>query len=308
MTLAGLDNPDLKWQKNHKTNIGFDFELFDSRLQGTVDYYWEMSKDNRINVNISPSHGFSSYPDNLGSVLNRGTEISLSYKYINKIKRITKELVAFNKKQDAQVENKPMVYYIEGESFNTIWAVQSLGIDPATGNELFQKLNGQVTDVWATEDLVAVGCRDPKLEGTFGTFFRYKDLSLNAYFSFRMGGDIYNETLVDKVENSNPQDNVDRRAFDQGWRKAGDVSFYRRPGNKVTQATSRFVQQENYLKMSSLNVSWYFPNRFCQHIGMKSAKLSVFLNDVFTVSSIKQERGIAYPFARNYSASLQLTF
>lgn len=325
VTLAGIDNPDLKWQKNHKTNVGFDFELFDSRLQGTFDYYWEMSKDNRINVNVSPSHGFSSYPDNLGSVLNRGAEVSLSYKYlnkkdfqgsvfgsvirnVNKIKKITKELVAFNKKQDAQVENKPMVYYIEGESFNTLWAVQSLGIDPATGNELFQKRNGMVTDVWATEDLVAVGCSDPKLEGTFGTFFRYKDLSLNAYFSFRMGGDIYNETLVDKVENSNPQDNVDRRAFDQGWKKAGDVSFYRRPGNKVTQATSRFVQQENYLKMSSLNVSWYFPDRLCRQVGMKSMKLSVFLNDVFTLSSVKQERGIAYPFARNYSASLQLTF
>lgn len=323
--LAGIDNPDLKWQKNHKTNIGVDFELFHSRLKGSFDYYWEMSQDNRINVNIAPSAGFASYPDNLGSVLNRGLEIGLNYKYldkgdwqgsvfgtairnVNKIKKITKELVAFNNKQDANAGNKPMVYYIENESFNTIWAVQSLGINPANGDELFLKRNGQVTNEWNTEDLIPAGCNDPKLEGTFGTFFRYKNFSLNAYFSFRLGADLYNETLVDKVENSNPQENVDRRAFDQGWKKPGDVSFYRKPGNKETKATTRFIQKENYLKMGSLNLTYYLPASFCQKICVKNAKFSVYMNDVFTISSIKQERGISYPFARNYSASLQLTF
>lgn len=325
VSLAGIDNPDLKWQKNHKTNVGLDFELFHSRLKGTLDYYWEMSKDNRINVNVAPSLGFSSYPDNLGSVMNRGLEIGLNYKYldredlqgsvfgtairnVNKIKKITKELVAFNNRQDANAGNKPMVYYIENESFNTIWAVQSLGIDPASGDELFLKRDGQVTKEWSTDDLIPAGCSDPKLEGTFGTFLRYKDFSLNAYFSFRLGADLYNETLVDKVENSNPQDNVDRRAFDQGWKNPGDVSFYRRPGNKETKATTRFIQKENYLKMGSLNLTYYFPTVFCRKICLKNAKFSIYMNDVFTVSSIKQERGISYPFARNYSASLQLTF
>ncbi len=325
VNLAGIDNPDLKWQKNHKTNVGMDFELFHSRLKGSFDYYWEMSQDNRINVNVAPSSGFSSYPDNLGSVLNRGLEIGLNYKYldkgdwqgavfgtairnVNKIKKITKELVAFNNKQDANAGNKPMVYYIENESFNTIWAVQSLGINPANGDELFRKRNGQMTSEWSTEDLIPAGCSDPKLEGTFGTFFRYKDFSLNAYFAFRLGADLYNETLVDKVENSSPQDNVDRRAFDQGWKKPGDVSFYRKPGNKETKATTRFIQKENYLKMGSLNLTYYLPVSFCRKICLKNAKFSVYMNDVFTVSSIKQERGISYPFARNYSASLQLTF
>lgn len=325
VSLAGIDNPDLKWQKNHKTNIGLDFELFQSRLKGTLDYYWEMSKDNRINVSLAPSLGFSSYPDNLGSVMNRGMEIGLNYKYldkgdwqgsvfgtairnVNKIKKITRELIAFNKKQDANTGNKPMVYYIENESFNTIWAVQSLGIDPASGDELFLKRNGEITKEWSTEDLIPAGCSDPKLEGTFGTFFRYRDFSLNAYFSFRFGADLYNETLVDKVENSNPQENVDRRAFDQGWKSAGNVSFYRRPGNKETKATTRFIQKENYLKMGSLNLTYYLPVAFCRKIYLKNAKFSIYMNDVFTVSSIQQERGISYPFARNYSASLQLTF
>lgn len=323
--IVGIDNPNLKWQRKLKTNVGTEFELFRSRLKGSFDYYWETSSDNMTDVALPPSLGFSSYKDNLGKVTNKGIELSLNYKYIdtkdfqsnffinlirnvNTVKEISKELVAFNKIQDSNVDNRPLVRYIEGESENTLWAVPSLGIDPATGDELFLNRYGKVTRVWDANDYLPMGCKDPKLEGSFGNTFSYKGLQLNLYFSYRFGADIYNETLVNKVENSDANKNVDRRAFDQGWKKEGDVSFYKRPGSTKTEPTSRFIEKENYLKLGSINVSYYLPSELCKSIKLQTAKVTLFMNDIATWSSVKQERGIEYPFARNISVSLQLTF
>ena len=60
------------------------------------------------------------------------------------------------------------------------------------------------------------------MEGTFGTNFTWKGLSLNMTFRYRIGGQMYNQTLVDKVQDVDLRYNVDRRAFEERWQKPGD--------------------------------------------------------------------------------------
>ena len=330
--LKAYGNRDLKWQKTEKLNIGVDFTLLDNRLSGYFNYYKETSKSVLTDVLVAPSLGFSSYKDNLGQVENKGIELNLKGTIIrnvnkglqwdvfvslvrnrNRLLKLSDALVAWNKNQDEATvdkENKrPVVRYQEGQSIHTIWANESLGIDPVTGDEVFLDLNGRKVDRWSTDNYKPLGCEDPEFEGNFGTMLRYKGFMLNAYFKYSYGGDIYNKTLVDKVENVDPLKNADRRVLYDRWKNVGDIAKYKAITNTTaTMPTSRFIEQQNYITLSSLNLSYEFNWKGLEQLGIERLKLSAIGNDVFRVSSVKMERGINYPFARTFSLAAQITF
>lgn len=76
----------------------------------------------------------------------------------------------------------------------------------------------------------------------------------------------------------------------------------------VTKPTSRFIEDNNWLELSTLNLSYEFKMPWMKKIGLKRLKALFYMNDVFRVSTVKQERGIDYPFARNFSIGLQARF
>ena len=330
--LKAFGNPNLKWQETEKLNVGIDFSLFNNRLSGYFNIYRDVSKSVLTDVSLAPSLGFDSYKDNLGEIENKGIELNLRaivYKNIhqgmqwdlffnvvknkNRLLKLNDALIAYNKTQDDKANEegykKPMVRYEEGKSINTIWVNESLGIDPNTGEEVFLDRNGNKVNEWSTENYKPMGCKDPEFEGNFGTMFMYKGFQLNAYFRYSYGGDIYNETLVDKVENVDPRKNADKRVLYDRWKKPGDIAKYKAINNtSETKQTSRFIEEENYITLSSLNLSYQFTLEQLKGLGIERLKLSLIGNDVFRLSTVKMERGTTYPFARNYSVSAQITF
>ncbi|MDY5487647.1 MAG: SusC/RagA family TonB-linked outer membrane protein [Butyricimonas virosa] len=340
--VMALGNEKLGWQRTLQQNYGLDIDLWDERINFTGNYYVKLSKDVLTSVTLPPSLGFGSYMDNLGEVKNYGYELSLRVALLkkpskqlywsvnatalhnkNKLLKISNALRAYNDAQDedtmsgskSKESNRPKVRYIEGKSMNSIWVNQSLGVDPATGYELFQAVNGDIVTTWSTDNYVIGGCTDSDLEGTFGTNLAWKGFQLNAIFRYNYGGQIYNQTLVDKVQDADLRENVDRRVFEDRWQKPGDkVMFTRLIGGatanvtSVTKPTSRFVEDNNWLELSTLNVSYEFKMRWMKKVGLKRLKALFYMNDVFRVSTVKQERGIDYPFARNFSIGLQARF
>ena len=326
--LKAFGNKNLRWQKVEKQNVGLDFELFDRRLTGSFNVYNDISKDVLIDVTLAPSLGFSSYKENLGEVKNSGVELTLKGTVIrdrereiywdimynlahnkNKVTKVNQALTAFNDKQDAEVKNKPVIRYKEGLSKNTIWANESLGIDPATGEEIFLDMNGNKVNEWDAANYKPFGSTDPKIYGTIGTMFTYKKWELNAHLYYKYGGYIYNSTLVDKVENVNPNENGDKRILYDRWNKEGDVAKFKKVSDvSVTNPTSRFIEKENYIQLQSLSIGYDFSCDKLREIGIQRLKLSAIGNDIFTSSTVKMERGTSYPFARTFSLSAQLTF
>lgn len=340
--VMALGNEKLGWQRTLQQNYGLDIDLWDERINFTGNYYVKLSKDVLTAVTLPPSLGFGSYMDNLGEVKNYGYELSLRVALLknpskqlywsvnatalhnkNKLMKISNALRAYNDDQDedtmsgskSRESNRPKVRYIEGKSMNSIWVNQSLGVDPATGYELFQAVNGNIVTTWSTDNYVIGGCTDSDLEGTFGTNLVWKGFQLNAIFRYNYGGQVYNQTLVDKVQDADLRENVDRRVFEDRWQKPGDkVMFTRLIGGatanvtSVTKPTSRFVEDNNWLELSTLNVSYEFKMDWMKKVGLKRLKALFYMNDVFRVSTVKQERGIDYPFARNFSIGLQARF
>ena len=79
--------------------------------------------------------------------------------------------------------------------------------------------------------------------------------------------------------------------------------------NSYTRPTSRFVEDNNTLNLASVNV--YYDFKYCNFIKdsfLERLRVSFYMNDLFTISSVKIERGTDYPFARSLSFAVQATF
>ena len=128
-------------------------------------------------------------------------------------------------------------------------------------------------------------------------------------FSYRLGGQVYNQTLINRVENADPRDNVDRRVLEQRWQKPGDHTFYKDINDKsTTPAGSRFIQDENVLQLGSLSLSYDLKKEWLKPIGFDMVRLTAMMNDVFRLSTVKRERGISHPFARSTSLGVMVQF
>lgn len=312
-----------------RNKLSVDYNSSNNSPYGSFSSYYSMI----TNVTVPYSTGFSTYVANLGETENKGIELYLNYRvfsanqgidYINvfgnlahnknKLKKISNSLRAWNDTQDKNMmTNKtttPAVKYYEGCSMTAIWAVPSLGIDPQNGKEIFVKKDGSVTYDYDTADQVVCGDTQPKYNGNFGVNGEINGWGFNVTASYRWGGQIYNSTLVDKVENASLQYNVDRRVFTDRWQKPGDVALYKSiKDQSITYPTSRFVEDYSLFSLASLTLYYDFRNcRFVKNSFLERLKISAYTNDLFIISSVKTERGTDYPFARTFSLSAQLTF
>lgn len=324
-------NPDLTWQTTNEFNVGTEFGLWQGRIRMEFDYYTKTTSNLLSYMDLPLSMGISSYIANVGEVKNRGWEASLNAYIIRDAERELNWMVSgqlvYDKNwisklseaikaqtelylQDEDVEVANLFY--EGRPQNAIYAVRSLGIDPSTGEEVYLDRDGNITDTWKAGDKVYLGPADPLYRGNLNTMVMWKGLTFNASFSYYWGGKTYNQTLVDRVEvttTSLTESNVDRRVFEDRWQKPGDVTFFKGFSNEETQATSRFVMDDNVLELQSVSLQYRWDSDWIrQHTGLQSITFGVNMNNLFHWSSVKQERGIDYPFARNIQGSIRFLF
>ncbi|SMG06180.1 TonB-linked outer membrane protein, SusC/RagA family [Sphingobacterium psychroaquaticum] len=332
--LLGFGNDALAWQKTQKNNFGVDITLF-NRLDLSANYYIEKTEGSIASISTAPSTGFADYKENMGDLETKGWELYSRYNIIasrtnrnnwsiflnlfsvkNKITKVSNTIAALNKSANEQLSSLPITRYAEGQSTTAIWAVPSLGIDPASGYEIFLTREGKRSNTYNPLDQIIIGDSRSDLEGTFGTSFEVNGIGMNAFFRFRVGGQAYNQTLVDRVENVNVRlYNVDQRVADERWLQQGDHSFYKglidADGFAITTptyATSRFVQNDNLLSLESLSVFYRFKDTTIRKWGLSNTKITAYSNDVFRLSSIRRERGLDYPFARSFTLQLSTSF
>lgn len=77
-TSTPMANPKLKWETTITRNLGLDFGFLDNRISGSVDVYWNTTKDLLMSTPLPGITGFTTTYDNVGQTSNRGVELSLS--------------------------------------------------------------------------------------------------------------------------------------------------------------------------------------------------------------------------------------
>ena len=328
--LQNMANPELGWEEKMDYNIGIDFRT--RNLNIVADAYIADTRNLVFSRTLLPSTGFPMTNDNMGMVRNKGVELSVNWtlyrsgaSYINlfgkaafndnRVLRISDALKAFNEQQQALAQEvgvtAPVIQYYDGMPLHSIWVVRSLGINSRDGKEVYINRNGNITTTWNPADLYNCGSSDPLVNGNVGINGEVKGFGFNFVATFYAGGYLYNNTLLDKVENTTLDNNVDRRVFRGRWAKAGDVAPYKAQNtasNYFTQPTSRFVQKNNVMHLSSASVYYEFPTRLVSSLRLSRLRITLYTNDIYTFSSIDIERGTSYPYARKFSLSVNASF
>ena len=112
-----------------------------------------------------------------------------------------------------------------------------------------------------------------------------------------------------RMKGVNNMKNNDRRALTERWKRPGDVARYKSiKDTSPTRSTSRFVQKEHMLSLNSLRLSYTLPTEKLKQNFISMLRLSATMNDLFYISTIRQERGLSYPFARTIHFSAQINF
>lgn len=327
--LNALGNAGLSWQETTNYDLGMDLTFWGERINATFDYYWKYTDPLLAVITTPGSMGVTSVAMNAGSQKTRGWEATLRVSPVyrpsegiiwnislnatssrSEYADIGNSFSALNESGKASLVGTTRYY--DGGSPTAIWAVRSAGIDPATGKELFIKKDGTYSFTYDVNDEVVVGDLQPKVEGLLGTSLYFKGLSIGCYLRYRWGGQVFNSSLFQKVENIGTQEiynNQDKRALYDRWSENNREAYFK--GISLVQRTeksSRFVMDDNSLVGESFNIGYEFPDRIVRKMRLGALNVQLTSSDIFRATSVRVERGIDYPFARTVTMSLGITF
>jgi len=117
-----LANPDIKWESMVTRNFGLDFGIFNQRVWGNVEYYWNSSKDLLLDIRVS-APGYNTMRQNIGQTTNKGVEITLNGSVVrnNNFSLDANFNIGFNKSNVDALDSDDNFF-----SFQTGWASTDL--------------------------------------------------------------------------------------------------------------------------------------------------------------------------------------
>ncbi len=206
-------NRSLSWEKNKQFDIGIDFSLFNGRINGSVEYYNRGSSDLLFAVPQSLSSGILTVNKNTATMNNKGVELQLNGDIIRS-KTFTWNMNVNLSTVKNEITKMPegipefvtgSKKYSVGQSIFGYWLRTYYGVDPTDGSALYLADNTTsttgrriITNKAGTNDTVTTlasngkfeyqGTSIPKLYGSFTESFSYKGFTLNALFTFQIGG------------------------------------------------------------------------------------------------------------------------
>jgi TonB-dependent starch-binding outer membrane protein SusC len=297
-------NTDLQWESTTKYNFGFDASFLNSRFNLTFDYFRNNNDNLVLNEPQPVSFGIPGnvIAKNVGSAVNKGFEITVGGNIIQKRDftwtvdlNYTNVSNTINSLAAGQTEvpipgpnNGTFNIWRVGESVNAIYGYNYAGVNSANGNPMWFKADGSLVQYNNVAGAAAgyygvIKPDDPTLGPvtTLGTRYiignpiptwfggitntvRYKGLSLEVFFRYSGGNDVYNLTRQE-VWNSLGFVNNGREVL-QRWTAAGQQTdvpklYYGRDNqvNLQGQANGRYVERGDFLRLQNLTLAYAIP-------------------------------------------------
>jgi len=307
-----MPNAGLRWETTTQYNAGLDVMLLANRLTLNADAYLKDTRALLYNVPIPTTTGFGSITQNIGSIENRGIEALLSSQNLvgklrwntnlnisfnrNKVKELPQELLTNGYIQNGNYhilkEGLPIgVFY--GWKFNGVYARDEDNVNGVTngalgqvfkgGDPIWDDLNGD--HIINQDDRQIIGYAEPKFFGGISNDFSYKNFSLNVFFQFSYGGDIYSE--INYQRNAVVRyNNLSADALHR-WRQQGDITDFPKPVRddpmqSDSRVQSRWVEDGSYIKLKNVNLRYSFLPSLISRIGLRSLDVFVTATNLIT--------------------------
>ncbi|MFW5792678.1 MAG: SusC/RagA family TonB-linked outer membrane protein [Bacteroidota bacterium] len=290
-----LPNPDLKWETTYQYNIGFDIGLYDDRIELIFDYYNNHTKDLLFNRPISMTSGYYSITSNIGELENKGIEVTLNTVNISRndfewvsvfnISRNRNKVLSLYNDQPLDNLGRGSNSVRIGEPIGIFYGYRSLGVDPSTGDIVFDDVNndGEIN----ADDRVKIGDPNPDFFGGFSNNFYYKNFELSIFLQYSYGNDIFNGTRI-YIESMKGSDNQTVAVLDR-WREPGDETDIPRATendpNNNNRISSRFVEDGSYLRVKNVALSYNINKKYIDRIGLRNARVFITGQNLWTFTN-----------------------
>jgi len=332
-----LPNPDLTWESNKNSNIAVDARLF-QRVNLTVDVYNKKTENLLQDVPMPLVTGFYWFTDNIGSIQNRGLEVNASSNIFGSsdFNWNTDLNISFNKNKvlklnaGKDISNNNKIIR-EGWDINTWYMRKWAGVDPGTGNPLWEKVteNGdgrriiEKTSNYSLATFQKLGSSSPKFFGGFNNTFTFREFSFITNFNFVYGNKIYH-SIRELLDNDGAYPTFNAMKLNEDWSRwenPGDIATHPKAvllGNKLSnKPSSRYLEDGSYIRLRHITLTYDLPKVMIERIGLKSAKMKLSGENLWTstnFSGMDPEVGISgyagalYAVTRKYVIGLDISF
>lgn len=292
-----LANPDLKWETTKGTDIGFEAGFFKNRISLEVDVYKRDTKDLLLSQEVPGTSGFSTIFKNIGSLNNKGIEISLNTTNVaaRDFRWTTNVNFSANKNKitnlGGQVLGGGVNKAMEGQPLGVFYAKEFAGADPANGDALYYK-NEAKGDRTTTNDVneaadVVIGNPNPKFFYGMGNTVTFKGVDLEVLLQGVYGNQIYNQG--GQYMSASGSNGYDNQTTDQlaAWKNQGDITnipearlFYA----NGTNPSSRYISSGSYLRVKSVSLGYTIPASVIKHFRLERVRIYARALNLFTIT------------------------
>ena len=292
-----IGNTSLKFEQAEKLDLGFEARLFKDRIALTASYFKD-KRNNFLFADVSTEGAQWNITRNAGDWESKGYEVEL------KAFAIKKEDVSLSFYVNAAVFNRtinklnpPTTESIRtfainrvGYSPDSFYLVRYAGVDPTNGDALYLDIDGNVTNVYSTNDRVLLEDKTQyaKYEGGFGMDFYYKGFDVATDFVFKEGNYTYNlryrDLLTDGVSIA---DNQAVAALDY-WTPTNTDASQPAPlqisGVDNNQDSTRFLEDASYIRFRNLNFGYTFDKKILKALPLDKVRIYAQLQNLHTWS------------------------
>lgn len=304
--LGTAGNPALQWESNDQTDVALEFELFNSRVMGTLEWYNRETADLIFDVPLPLSSGLDSYPDNIGTMFNRGIELTVGADVVR-----TRDFILNFTVNASTIRNEFKVLpqdeiingskkLVVGGSIFDYWLRQWYGVDPADGAGLYiaspeaieaggndlRMIDGvNVTTNHNNAEYAFVGTAMPDLFGSFSTTASYKGFVISALFTYQVGGKTYDSNYALLMHPGSQYGRALSSDITRRWQNPGDITDVPRldavQSTAFGAASSRWLVDSDYLSLRNVNLSYQLPRQFTTQYGVSRATVYANAENLF---------------------------
>ena len=291
-------NSSLKWETTSQFNVGADMAFLKGRVSLTADWYQKKTRDLLLSRPITATSGFTSVFANVGNVINRGLELGLTTVNVDSrradgFRWSTTLNVAFNRnKVTALFNDQPFSDGIRslnrvqvGQPIGAFYALQFLGVDPATGDAIYKDLDGD--GIIGSSDLTIIGSPHPDYTGGLSNTFTWKGFDLTGFLTFSQGNEVFNAMRIFSDAGGWFLDNQFRDVLDR-WQQPGDVTDVPRASydgiSGAQEISSRFLEDGSFWRLQDLTLGYRLPEQWAGGMGFSSARFYGSVRNLFTIT------------------------
>jgi len=280
-----VGNPELKWETTTTSNIGLEFNLFNRRVRGVVDYFNRNTTDLLFQIPKSDESGVGFVFGNLGELENNGVEFSLGADIVRSdnltwtlggnILILTKsEIISLPDGEDVDALNTYSIRFSEGHKINEHFLIRYAGVDSQTGAPMYFGADGNTYLAGDLPENLEHRVFQGKStiadkEGGFFSNIVYKGLGLRTDFVFKYGNWINNFVKSNYVSDGLGIDNNQAIDAFNYWKQPGDTNvepspIYRDEEAKLPASSDRYLERGDYIRMRNITLSYTFPSRLLE--------------------------------------------